>query len=352
MQRDYFFPISSFPFTINVMWFRSSILVLLYSDNLNTFFVQITFCCLPLILMKNCKLAVSVRKPVISWKVHALLMEIYFKTRISLLDHVFTQRDRDLVKNYKPQTGLKLRRQPHELIMIFFYPQIQIFSISLSPFSSKCHFPAGHENSAVMCASLQFLSMESGQCYKDDHVDLTKQSHPPAPDTDRQLVKAQQGQIFQTLDTSFRNHFSQDISFKLQAHVLPRRVFGRRVDLYWKVSSFHESSFSLNLYCGPWRRFQSPFCFTCATINMQIRGLILPHCVHWLCLHVFVHSMCPTTFSLPEVCLHLDLFRGSWYPFVSPPPSLAQLRLLYTWTETLWSRDLLALWRCQLLCRA
>ncbi|KAK4826026.1 hypothetical protein QYF61_003847 [Mycteria americana] len=43
------------------------------------------------------------------------------------------------------------------------------------------------------------LKPHSGQCYKDDHVDLTKQSHPPAPDTARQLVKAQQGRIFQTL---------------------------------------------------------------------------------------------------------------------------------------------------------
>lgn len=77
--------------------------------------------------MKNCKLAVSVQKPVLSWKVHALLMEIHFKTRISLLDRVSTQRDRDLVKNYKPQTGLKLRRQPHELIMIFLSPNSDIF---------------------------------------------------------------------------------------------------------------------------------------------------------------------------------------------------------------------------------
>lgn len=116
----------------------------------------------------------------------------------------------------------------HMSLPWLFYAQIQIFSVFLSHFSSKCHFAAGHESSAVMCACLQFLSVQSGQCYKDDHIDLTKQSHPPATDTARQLVKAQQGQIFQTLDTSFPNHFSQDIFVKFQANVLPKSVF------WWK----------------------------------------------------------------------------------------------------------------------
>lgn len=121
-----------------------------------------------------------------------------------------------------------------------FYPWIQIFSVSLSPFSSKCHFAASHESSAVMCVCLQFPSIQSGQCYKDDHIDLTKRSHPPAPDTARHLLKAQQGQIFQTLDVSFRNHFSQDIFFKLQAHILPKSVF------WWK------GWFALKSFFLPW----------------------------------------------------------------------------------------------------
>lgn len=74
------------------------------------------------------------------------------------------------------------------------------FPVSLPSFSLKCHFAGCLKNSAVMCSCVQFLSVESGQHYKDDHIDLTKQSPLPSPDTAWQLAEPQQDQTFQTLD--------------------------------------------------------------------------------------------------------------------------------------------------------
>lgn len=111
---------------------------------------------------------------------------------------------RTQVNNDNPQRGFKLMIQPHELIMAFLAWN-SYFSISLSPFRPKCHLAAAHESSALLWSC--WVAFHGGQHYEDNHVDLTKQNHPPAPDTAQELVKTQQGQILQALDGFFHNCF-------------------------------------------------------------------------------------------------------------------------------------------------
>lgn len=80
-----------------------------------------------------------------------------------------------LIKTDKPQQDSSWEFS-HMSLSWAFYSQIQTVSVSLSPFSNKCHFAAGCGSSSVMCAGLQFLPVDLGQCYKDGHVGLTKQS--------------------------------------------------------------------------------------------------------------------------------------------------------------------------------
>lgn len=85
--------------------------------------------------------------------------------------------------------------QPHELAMAFFLLNSDIFFLSslASSVILLVVTRAWHR-----CAPVGGSFPQSGQRYKDNEVDLRKQSYLPAPDTAWQLMKAQ-GQIFQTL---------------------------------------------------------------------------------------------------------------------------------------------------------
>jgi len=79
---------------------------------------------------------------------------------------------------------------------------------------------------------LQFPSVQSGQCYKDDHVDLAKQSHHLhliQPDSGRKHSRARYFKheicpvvtIFhKKLSLNFKPTFSQNVSFGARVDLL------------------------------------------------------------------------------------------------------------------------------------
>lgn len=122
------------------------------------FFVQIMFCCLSLVLMKYCRLACSVQKPVgkfmhYPWKC-ASNSELLFWV-VSAPREIRTPLK---ITNPKQYSSWKCS---HMSLWLFLIPKFRFLSVFLRSFSLKCHLLLFIKAKLVMCACLQFLQSQS-----------------------------------------------------------------------------------------------------------------------------------------------------------------------------------------------